>query len=563
MTNVSELEERMRKAFKLRMDVYGYLMQCLGKQKGIMPVYVLLLLCAAVVELLTPQLYHLFVDEVLFRADLQIFGRIIVWYCMLFIISGGVSVIGCIMLNRLQNILEYQLRLQALDKFIYPAEQECGIHMSAVNIGDAKLKMDNDIGKLSEFLREQFGKFEVKMMLLVFSAMYLFWLNWQLALLGMIAIPVTFLLDGIVSRKENILIEKNRQNDRDMTSWLYSVLKGWRQIKMFHQEKGQARKYVRFQHKYALHNAKWIHYWVTRVMIIPRLKNEFLMEFGVYFIGGILMLHHAMTVGELLVFIVYYHLLTDSMTALSAYQASMQSDMPIYLRAMSWNNKTADKKGTKYISGIQKIELKNVSFGYSSELPHLLANVNGSFERGNCVHITGKSGSGKTTLLKLLLKLANVDSGQIKVNDNDLENIDLSGYYHKISGSLQGTYLFHASIRENLSYVKPDATEEELKKACEKAQILNDIWAMPDEFDTVVGERGNRLSGGQCQRLLLARAFLKDADVYVFDEVTNALDKQTAAFILEEIRKLSKEKIVFLISHDDGAGAICNKKISV
>ncbi len=551
----------MKKAIKLRMELYRYLIWCMEKQKKLLPLYVLLLLSTAIIELLTPQLYHLFVDQALLKSDWKAFGYIAAGYCILFVGGCAAALIGRVVLNKMRNALEYKLRGQALDEFIYLKRK----NVPAVDIGDVKLKMDNDICKLSECLENQFGMFEVKIILLFFSAICLFRLNWQLALLGILAFPVTILIDSMISQKENILNEQNRQNDSDMTSWLHRTLKGWRQIKMFGQEKGQARKYVRFQHKYALYNAKWIHYWVTRVLIIPRLKNEFLMEFGVYFVGGIMILNGNMSAGELLVFIVYYHLLTDSMNALSAYQASMQSDMPVYLRAMSWHNKgsdkTTEKEGTKYITGIRKIELKKIGFSYSSKLPQLLADVSGVFGKGDCVHITGRSGSGKTTLLRLMLGLISADSGQIRVNDEELERIDFSAYYHNISGSLQGTYLFHTSIRENLLYVKPDATEEELRNACQKAQILNDIRAMPRQFDTVVGERGGSLSGGQCQRLMLARAFLKDADVYLFDEVTSALDRQTAALILQEIKKLSQDKIVFLISHDNAAGAICNKKI--
>lgn len=547
----------MKKAMKLRMEIYRYLIRCLGKYKKIMPIYVLLLLFTVFIELLIPQLYSVFVDRVLLKSDLQIFSHIVIGYCILFMSECTASIIGRILLNKLRNTLEYRLRLQALSDFIYPKKE----NISAVNIGDVKLKMDNDICKLSECLQEQFGKFEVKIVLLVFSAVYLFLLNWQLALLGIVAIPVTIWIDDKISRKENILNEENRQNDSNMSSWLHCVLKGWRQIKMFGQEKNQARKYVRFQHKFALYNAKWINYWVTRALIIPQLKNEFLMEFGVYFIGGIMILKNMMSAGELLVFIVYYHLLTDSMTALSMYQASMQSDMPIYLRAMSWNKKAGEKEGEEYVAGIQKIKLEKIGFRYSSGLPDLFANINGVFEKGDCVYIKGKSGSGKTTLVKLMLGLANLNSGQIMVNDSNLERVDLLSYYNNVSACLQGTYLFHASIRENLLYVKPDATEEELKNACARALILDDILAMPDQWDTVVGDRGSRLSGGQCQRMILARAFLKDADVYFFDEVTSALDKQTAVLVLEEIKKLSKEKMVFLISHDDVAETICNKHI--
>lgn len=549
----------MKKVVRLRMEIYRYLVRCLGRQKWVMLMYVCLLLFGTVIELLTPQLYNRFIDQVLLTGDMQMFGYIAMGYGVLFFAGCTASLVGCMLMNKLRNTLEYRLRLQALDRFIYPGKG----HVREKDIGDVKLKMDNDISKLSECLQEQFGKFEVNMILMLVSIVCLFLLDWKLALLGIVAIPATIWIDYKIGQKEKLLNEENRQNDSRMASWLYSVVNGWRQIRVFGQEKNQERKYVRFQHKYALYNAKWINYWVTRVLVIPKLKNEFLMEFGVYFIGGILILQDAMSVGDLLVFIVYYHLLTNAMTAFSAFQAALQSDMLIYLRAMSWDKGDDRNTEGEDILGIEKMELENIRFGYSEELPDLFGQISRVFRKGDCVHIKGESGSGKTTLLKLMLGLEDLKSGRILVNESNLGKVSLLGYYDRIAGCLQGTYLFHASIRENLLYVKPDATEEELEAACERAQVLNDIWAMPRRLDTVVGDRGNRLSGGQCQRILLARAFLKDADVYFFDEVTSALDRQTAVLVLEEIKKLSKEKIVFLVSHDDAVRSICNKSMTI
>ena len=119
----------------------------------------------------------------------------------------------------------------------------------------------------------------------------------------------------------------------------------------------------------------------------------------------------------------------------------------------------------------------------------------------------------------------------------------------------------NTTIRETLLYAVPGASEEEILKACEKAQILGEILKMPQQFDTVVGERGCLLSGGQCQRLLLARAFLKDAELYYFDEPASALDERTAEMVYREIGKLKEKSIVFLVAHGNEADKICNKLI--
>ncbi|WP_095176368.1 MULTISPECIES: ABC transporter ATP-binding protein [Blautia] len=549
----------MKRTIRLRKDIYMYLINCLGKQKRVILIYVLILLLVMSIEILTPQLYNNFIDHVLLQGEVQNFLTIVLEYFALFILGCMGNITACILINKLRNTLEYKLRKQALEKVIYPKRES----ISTKEIGDIKWKIDNDICKLSEFLQEQFASFEMNILLMLASAICLVFLNWELALIGIFAIPVTLWLDYKISKKENILNEKNRQNDSNMSTWLYSVVIGWKKLKMLGQEKNMERRYVRFQHNYALYNAKWINYWVTRQLIIPKLKNEFLMEFGVYFLGGVLILKERMSVGNLLVFIVYYHLLTKSMTILSAYQASLQSDMPIYLRAMSWNLKMKEDEGNIHISTIQKVELKSLDFYYGAERHFLFKDINATMNKGDCIHIKGKSGSGKTTLVKLMLGLMEANSGCIMINERQISEVDLISYYKRVSGCLQNTYLFNTSIKENLLYAAQNASEDELRKACARAHVLEEILKMPDGFDTIVGDRGNRLSGGQCQRILLARAFLKNADIYFFDEVTSALDKNTSILILNEIKKIAKRKIVFLVSHDEYAEKICNKYICI
>lgn len=557
----------MKELFEFRKTVYSHLAANIKGSGKMMTVYFMLLLIPAAAGLLMPQLYSMFVDEVLIGGRVRLFSVIAAGYVLLYGLSAGTEAGLCILMNRMRNTLEYSLRRKALDQVMRPGRTKT----KESEIGDIKMKLDNDISCLSSFFQEQFGKFEIQIMLTAGSGFFLLVINRELALLGITVIPLTLWMDHVISRKESILNEENRQNDSLMASWLYSIVKGWRQIRMFGQGKRQERRYIRFQHKYALYNARWINFWVTRYLIIPKIKNEFLMEFGVYFIGGLMILKGRMTAGELLVFIVYYRQLTDSMTEVSSFQATLQSNMPVYRRAASWTDDDIDNaagiravmEDERTITKIRCIEFVNMGFRYSQTAPFLIKNLCGKYAGCGCVGVKGKSGSGKSTFLKLLLRVEEPVKGEIRIDGTDLRKINPGVYYRRISGYMQGSYPFSGTIRENLQYAVPDASEEEMKEACRKAQILEDILKMPDQFDTLVGERGCMLSGGQRQRLLLARAFLKDADVYYFDEPASALDRDTAEAVYGEIGRLSDRKIVFLISHDQEADRICNKFISI
>lgn len=552
-----------RKQPQKRKSVYRLLIKYLSGEKSVLYGYVSLLLAAAAIELITPELYGKFVDEVLLHGNISVFFAIIAGYLTLFAIGALCSIGGRILLNRLTNTVEYRLRMAAISHILSSmGKRNEGAEYS---IGDAKMRIDNDIRQISDFLRDQVGKYEIQILLTAGTGMMLLFINWKLALLGIIAVPVTLFLDNLISRKERGLNEGNRQNEVRMSTWLHMVVRGWKPIRMFQLGKKEKRKYINFLHVSALYNAKWINFWVTRCLIIPAVKNNFLMEFGVYFIGGMLILKNGMTVGDLLVFIVYYHMMTKSMTSLSAFHAQMKSDMHVYERVLEWE-KAMEEEGRNeggQIKGIESISLKNAGFQYDLEHPRLFSDIDLYVEKGNCVGIAGRSGCGKTTLFKVLSGLEQLKEGEIFINGMPLEQIDISSYHHKISGVMQGMHLFNASIRENLLYASPEAKEPELAAACQKAQIWEEIRELPEGLDTIAGEHGEGLSGGQCQRILLARAFLKEADIYFFDEVTSALDDRNAFLVYEEIQRLAKDKIVFMISHDRRFDRMCNKIITL
>lgn len=557
----------MREQNDFRRRVYVFFFRHANVRKMGACYFFLLLLSTAVV-LLTPQIYSMFVDRILIGREFSFFRYIVLAYLVLYFISASSSVLQCGLMNRMCNTFEYTLRLYALDKVFCPVQE----NRERNNLGDMKMKVDNDIRSLASFFREQFGIFEMQFLLAGGSSVLLLTINPPLALCGILAVPATIWLDGRIGRKENILNEDNRRNDSSMSSWLHSAVKGWRQIRMFGLEKAEERQYVRFQHKYALYNAKWINYWVTRVLIIPRLKDEFLMEFGVYVVGGLLMFSGRMTAGELLVFIVYYRLMTDSMTSFSSFQTSLKSQMPVYRRAFLRDEDSGaagsdfpeiikEKSLKEEVCFPEQIEFQDISFRYSEKSPFLIDKLRGKYKIGDCVGIKGKSGCGKSTFLKLLLGIESSCSGRIRINGKEISPAALPDLYRYISGYMQGSCLFNTTIRENLLYAVPDASEEEMRKACEKAQILEEILQMPGRFDTIAGERGCLLSGGQCQRILLARAFLKEAQIYYFDEPASALDEKTAEGIYREIGKLKENSIVFLAAHGNEADKVCNKFI--
>lgn len=209
----------------------------------------------------------------------------------------------------------------------------------------------------------------------------------------------------------------------------------------------------------------------------------------------------------------------------------------------------------------QGAKAEHVSFAYGEE--KVLENVSVDAKHGKIIGIHGRSGSGKSTLLKLFMRFYETDKGQITVSQENINAINTANLRDMESFVSQSTYLYHDSIRNNLLLAKPDATEEELYKACRKASIHDFILSLPHGYDTEVGELGDTLSGGERQRLGLARAFLHDADFILLDEPTSNLDSLNEAVILKSLHEEHENKTVLLVSHRPSTMAITDVVYSV
>lgn len=203
------------------------------------------------------------------------------------------------------------------------------------------------------------------------------------------------------------------------------------------------------------------------------------------------------------------------------------------------------------------INCENIDFAYEEE--QILKDYSISIPKGSRIGIHGKSGSGKSTLLKLLMRFYDVDSGSIRMGDRKLSGINTNELRDMESYVTQGTCLFHDSIANNIAIAKPGASREEIVEAAEKASLHEFIESLPNGYDTLVGELGDTLSGGEKQRIGVARAFLHDAPLLLLDEPTSNLDSLNESIILRSLKKMGKDKTVILVSHRESTMAVAEK----
>ncbi len=544
------------KSVKYKLSVLDKIMPL---TKGVRHLFILNLLFSIAIIVsgfIAPLFYKIFIEETIISGKMETFLPVLSGYAL---IHFGVIIIQYIknhFNNKIRNCVTFRAKLkmwQDLFKWDFPEYERA-------NIGDTKMFIEDDVQVLLNFSSYYTIDYLIQFATMLVCVVILFVMDWRLALFSITCIPLTSGVDSFLSKREKALNNEQRENDKEMNAWLFSSLQSWKEVKALNLQNRQKSAFVRHIKKYALYYAKWINYWTLRVLVIPKIRNEFLMRFGLYFLGGLLVMNRQMSIGSLLIFATYFEMLTKAIQGVSSTDADLQGKKPYLDRLLQKLEEEYPAEQGEDLNSIDSIEIEKLSFHYPGQ-EDLFRNVSFSARQGERIAIVGKSGCGKTTLLKLLVGLLHADEGKIRYSGVEIHNIKISGLHKRIGFILQNSRLYNMSVRENLLLVSPDAAKEDLEEACRKACILDYIQELPDGFDTVIGENGSKLSGGQRQRIALARAFLMDVDVYIFDEATSAIDQYSERLINDAIAGVGEDKIVIIVAHRESSIQLCNRVI--
>ena len=430
--------------------------------------------------------------------------------------------------------------LQRLDMSFFEADSS-GRILSILN---------DDINQLERFLDH--GANQILQLLvtviLVGTAMAILAPN--VALLAFIPIPI--ILIGSIKYQKLLAprYKEVREKAGDLASRISNNLGGMLTIKSFTTESWEVERLEEKSLSYRRSNRKAIK---LSAGFIPLIRFAILFAFlAILIVGGLKTWKGEMAIGtySFLVFITQRLLwpLTTLGHTLDDYQRSMAStnrvldliDTPITIEGGS------EILREKYISG--EIQFINVSFNYQNR-PEIIKGFNLHIKPGETIGIVGATGSGKSTIVKLLLRLYSIKQGKILLDSIEIQNLNLRSLRKSISLVSQDVYLFHGTIKENISYGTESCKEEDIVRAAELAEAAGFIEDLPEKYNTIVGERGQKLSGGQRQRIALARAILKDAPILVLDEATASVDNETEAAIQRSLKKITKDRTTIIIAH--------------
>ena len=374
--------------------------------------------------------------------------------------------------------------------------------------------------------------------------------NWQLALITCFPIPLILIAGVIFSKKVRPFFRVSQKKMGELNSKLQDNLSGIHEIQSFGQEAYETGKVneKNFDHVKAMLHA-------LKISAVFHPSVEFISSIGTILVvgfGGWLALMNQLTVEDVVAFVLYLSLFYAPISGLANLLESMQQSMAGAERAMlilDTPSEIQDKADAKPLENVKgAIAFENVDFSYSVGEP-VLQNVSFSCEPGRMIALVGPTGVGKTTLTQLISRFYEPTSGRILIDGRDIQDVTIESLRQNISPVLQDTFLFNGTIAENIGYARPTATLDEIKEAAAAANIHEDIMAMPDAYDTQVGERGLRLSGGQKQRVAIARAILRKSPIIILDEATASVDVETERQIQKAINSIAGKRTIVAIAH--------------
>lgn len=422
-------------------------------------------------------------------------------------------------------------------------------YIDAKKTGDLMNRVNGDTGTIQDFIANNASYGINQLLIFVLVAVVMFVMDWRMSLLVLIPIPVICYIWVWLRRRFSTMYHNQWKVQDKCNSILHDILSGIKVVKAFGAEKREVGRFSKVSEKLAFISARNEKMSNT---IFPLLS--FIMGLGNFFIlyyGGKLILDKHMQLGELIQFTQYANMLYGPLGWLTFFpraltQAAISTERIFEILDEEPEIKNLNEVQLENIEG--RISLKNISFGYKSYEP-ILKGITLDVKPGEMIGLVGHSGAGKSTLINLIMRLYDVDEGQLLIDGSDIKSIEQRALRANIGVVLQETFLFSGTILQNITYAKPDATLEDVIRAAKIANAHDFIMKFPDGYDTKVGERGQRLSGGERQRISIARAILHDPKILILDEATASVDTETEYQIQEALGRLVKNRTTFAIAH--------------
>ena len=512
-------------------------------------VFITILLSAAI-GLLPSIITGRIVDQALVGKNLDLLIKLIIISLCVTLGSNLIGVLESYLNTWIAQHITYDMRNE-----MYQHLQQMSHRFFTTNSqGDIITRMTSDIDGVKQIITNTFRSILSNSITLVVAVVAMFQKNVVLALVGIVIVPLFTIPTRTAGKTRWSLTNEAQACNDEINGILNETLSvsGQLLVKLFGMEKQEFEKYRAVNEKMVNLNVKEAMAGRWFMVIISTISS--IGPMLMYLIGGILMMKydHDLSVGDISVLVTLLGRMYGPVNQLLNIQVDWIRSMAMFTRIFDYFDLPIEIKNKENAlipeTAEGNITFDHVWFQYDED-KMILKNICFDLKSGNSIAIVGPSGSGKSTTVNLIPRLYDVTRGAVKFDGHDVRDLDLAWLRDNIGIVTQETYLFNGTIRENLLYAKPDATQEELEEACRKANIHDFIVSQEKGYDTPVGNRGLKLSGGEKQRISIARILLKDPYVMIFDEATASLDSISEKAIQDAIDPLIDDRTSILIAH--------------
>ena len=532
-----------------------------------MAIYLSTVVIESILIIITPLVLRQLIDEGVLKQDASLVTSLALLVGGLAIFDAGLTLFGRWYSSRIGEGLIYDLRVKV---FTHVQRQPIAFFVRT-QTGALISRLNSDVIGAQQAFTSTLSGLVSNVVSLVLVAATMFYLSWQITLAALILVPIFLLPTKWVGRKLQRMTRSTMQLNAEMSSTMTERfnVSGALLVALFGRPRVESEYFAAKARRVAdngIQIALFNRLFFTSLTLIASVATAM-----VYGIGGHLSINGSLSLGTLLALTTLLTRLYGPLTALSSVRVDVMTALVSFERVfevLDLQPSIQDEPGATPIrKAPPRIAFQDVHFGYPAAADVSLASLEAvakpetytsgeilkgiSFDvgPGEMVALVGPSGAGKTTITSLLPRLYDVTGGSIEVDGRDLRSITLESLRELVGVVTQDAHLFHDSIEANLRYAQPDATEEEIVDACKGAQIWELIQSLPDGLDTVVGDRGHRLSGGEKQRLAIARLLLKDPGVVILDEATAHLDSENEAAVQQALGRALSGRTSIVIAH--------------